>query len=241
MPSPADLLPPGPSAIWQAIRGLQRDLRELRAARTAERTGALRVYTSAGALIIETGPIAEYPHLDGSEQQGVRIYREDGSLVAAVQAQPSVTGVDRQSWTLYDRTGNAVMGDDPISGIGLATPYLAFGFGRSWYLDWAGTNSGGFVDVYQTSIYKQQAMAVVSIAHTNDAGGATGEIRLTANGVTVAGSTTSTSFAVTTTTIGPFALPGVHLSSVDLRVQARLTSGTGNVRCEVLTASTIKS
>lgn len=241
MPSPADLLPGGPSAIWQAIKELRRDLRELRAARSAERTGALRAYTSAGELVIDAGPIPEYPHLDGSEQQGVRLYREDGSLAAAIQGQPAVSGVDRQAFTVYDRAGNAVVGDDPISGIGLAGPYLPFSFGRSWYLDWEGTNSAGFVDVYQTTIYKQHARGVISIAHTNDTGGATGQIRLMVNSVAT-GSVVSTSFTGgTTTTIGPFALPGAHLATVDLRIQARLASGGGNTRCDVLGAWTIKS
>ncbi|THA56093.1 hypothetical protein [Streptomyces sp. A1136] len=241
MPSPADLLPDGPDGFARRLLRLEREIRELRAARSSERTGALRTYTPAGTLIVETGPIAEYPHLDGSEQQGVRTYREDGSLVTAVQAQPAVTGVDRQSWMLYDRSGNALLGDDPISGLGLAGPYLPFSFGRAWYLDWEGTNSGSFVDVHQTAIYKQHAMATVVIAHTNDTAGATGQVRLMVNGVAT-GTTISTTFSGgTTSTIGPFALPGAHLDTVDLRVQARVLSGSGNTRCEVLSAWTIKS
>jgi hypothetical protein len=235
MPSPADLLPDGPDGFARRLLRLEREIRELRAARSSERTGALRTYTPAGT------PIAEYPHLDGSEQQGVRTYREDGSLVTAVQAQPAVTGVDRQSWMLYDRSGNALLGDDPISGLGLAGPYLPFSFGRAWYLDWAGTNSTGFVDVYQTTIYKQHAWAVIQVAHSNDTAAATGQVRLTING-TATGSTINTTFSGgTISTIGPVALPGDHRASVDLRIQARLASGSGNTRCEVQGAWSIKS
>jgi len=240
MPNPADLLPPSPSDLWRAIRRLGRDVQELAAARRSERMGSLRVYTSAGTLILETGTMP-YTHADGSEQQGIRVYREDGTLVAAVQAQPSVTGTDRQAITLYDRAGNAIMGDDPIAGAGLSGPYVPFAFGRAWYLDWAGTNSAGFVDVYQTTIYKQHAMAVIQVAHSNDVAAATGQVRLTVNGVAT-GSTINTTFSGgTVSTIGPFALPGAHLASLDLRIQARLATGTGNTRCEVQGAWSIKS
>lgn len=240
MPSPADLLPPSPSDLWRAIKELRRDLRELAAARRSERMGSLRVYTSAGVLILETGTMPS-AHADGSEQQGIRVYREDGSLIAAVQAQPAVTGTDRQSITLYDAAGNAVLGDDPIAGAGLAGPYVPFAFGRAWYLDWAGTNSAGFVDVYQTTIYKQHAWAVIQVAHSNDVAAATGQVRLTING-TATGSVIGTTFSGgTVSTIGPVALPGAHLASVDLRIQARLASGSGNTRVEVQGAWSIKS
>jgi hypothetical protein len=240
MPNPSDLLPPSPSDIWRAIRDLRRDLKELAAARRSERVGSMRVYTSTGTLILETGTLPD-THTDGSLQEGIRIYREDGSLVAAVQAQPAVTGTDRQAWTVYDDAGNAILGDDPIAGAGLAGPYVPIAFGRSWYLDWAGTNSSGFVDVYQTTIYKQHAMAVIQVAHSNDTSGATGQVRLTING-TATGSTINTTFSGgTISTIGPVALPGAHRASVDLRIQARLASGSGNARCEVQGAWSIKS
>lgn len=239
MPLPVDLLPPTPQAIWQAIKQLQRDYRELVAARRSERTGTLRVYTSAGTLIIETGPTPS-THLNGSVQEGIRLYREDGSLVAAVQAEPSVTGVNTQSLTLYDRLGNAVVGDDPIPGAGLARPYIPIHFGRSYYQDWPGTFSIPWVDMYQTTFKKQQAMAYVSIAHTMDTAGANGQVQVTVNGTAI-GSPTAVTFGVVTTTVGPFALPGVHLAAVDLRVQARFTGGAGSLRCEVLAASQIQS
>jgi hypothetical protein len=240
MPNPADLLPPSPSDLWRAIRELRRDLRELAAARRSERMGNLRVYTSAGTLILETGTLPD-THADGSAQEGIRVYREDGSLVASVGAQPSVTGTDRQALTLFDRQGAAIVADDPVAAGGLGRPYIPIHFARSWYLDWAGTNSGSFVDIYQTTIKKQQAMGYVILAHTNDVGGATGQVQITVNGAVVSGSTISTSFSVTTTTIGPFALPGAQLAAVDLRVQGRLASGSGNVRCEVVAASQIQA
>ncbi|MFJ8208088.1 hypothetical protein [Streptomyces sp. NPDC096033] len=239
MPQPADLLPGGPTAIWQAIKELQRQYRELRAARRGEGIGRLRATTSAGVLVLETGPIP-YTHIDGSSQEGVRLYREDGSLVASILGQPAITGVDRQCLTVYDRSGNPVLADDPISGVGLARPYIPIRFGRSWYLDWPGTNSGTYQDVYLTSIEKQQPMAYVRIAATNDTSGATGQVKVVVNGADV-GSPVSTSFAVATTTVGPFELPGAHMATVDLRIQARVASGTGNVRCEVVHATQIQS
>lgn len=239
MPIPSAQLPTGPSGLWQAILDLRRELRELRAARRSERTGALRVYTPAGVLIVETGAMPD-AHLDSSEQQGIRLYREDGSLVASVQAQPTVTGVDRQCWTLYDRLGNAVVGDDPIPGLGLARPYLPFAFGRAYFMDWPGTFSIPWVDLYLTVIKKQQAMAYVVVAHTMDTAGANGQVQVTVNGVAI-GSPTAVTFGVATTTIGPFALPGAQLAAVDIRLQARFTGGAGALRAEVVAASQIQS
>ncbi|MBT2477656.1 hypothetical protein J7E94_05070 [Streptomyces sp. ISL-94] len=235
---PSAQLPSGPAAIWQAIQEIRRDLRELRASRRAERTGALRVYTSAGVLILETGSMP-YAHTTGTDQQGIRVYREDGSLVASVQAQPTVTGVDRQSLTLYDWGSNAIVGDDPISGVGLARPYIPISFADSNYLEWPATFSVPWVDLKQTTIKKQQAMAYVAIGYTMDTSGATGEVRISVNGSPV--STYSVTFFVTTATVGPFPLPGDYLDDVDIRLQARFTGGSGSLRGQVLAASQIQS
>lgn len=239
MPQPADLLPGGPTAIWQAIKELQRQYRELRAARRGEGIGRLRVTTSAGVLIVETGPMP-WTHMDGSTQEGIRLYREDGGLVASVQAQPSVTGVDRQCLTVYDRAGNAVFADDAISGWGLARPYLPFSFGRANYLSWEPTSSTSFTDIHLTAIEKQAPMAYVVIGHTNDVAAATGQVQVTVNGVAVT-PPISTSFSVTLSTVGPFELPGAHMATVELRVQAKRSTGTGNVRCEVIHCTQIES
>ncbi|MGW4505683.1 hypothetical protein ACWENO_13690 [Streptomyces sp. NPDC004436] len=239
MPLPVDLLPPTPQDLWRAIKALQRDYKELLAARRSERTGNLRVYTSAGVLIVETGPTPT-THLNGSAQEGIRLYREDGSLVASVQATPSVTGVDTQSWTLYDRLGNAVMGDDPIPGQGLARPYLPIAFADSNYLEWPATYSIPWVDLKQTTIKKQQAMAYVVMGHTMDTSGASGQVQIYVNGAAI-GSPTSVSFSVQTTTVGPFALPGSHLDDVDIRMKGRFTGGAGSLRGQVMAASQIQS
>ncbi|MFJ3839481.1 hypothetical protein ACIPY6_28795 [Streptomyces sp. NPDC090054] len=235
---PQDLLPGGPTAIWQAIKAIQRELREQRASRRGEGIGRLRATTAAGVPLVETGP-APWNHIDGSTQEGIRLYREDGSLVAAVEGQPSVTGSDRQYLAIYDRGGNIVLSDDFV-GTGLARPYLPFSFGRANYLSWEATSSGSYADIHLTVIEKQAPMAYLVIAHTNDVSGATGSVRVTANGVAV-GSPISTIFNVALTTVGPFELPGAHMATVELRVQAMRSTGTGNVRCEVIHASQIES
>lgn len=236
---PADQLPSGLAGLWKAVQDLRRDIKELRAARSATRIGTLRVYTPDGVLLIEAGPVPD-THLDGSTQYGVRMHREDGTLALTVAAAPSISGSDTQSVQVYDRNGKAIIGDDPVSG-GLAGPHIPMAFGRSFYLSWEGTSSTTFADMHQTTIKRQQASAYIVIAHTNDVAAATGEIQVTANGAIVPGSVTATAFLATVTTIGPFTLPGDYGGTVDLRVQARRTSGTGNVRCEVLAASEIQA
>ncbi|NEC93467.1 hypothetical protein G3I71_48850, partial [Streptomyces sp. SID12501] len=137
----------------------------------------------------------------------------DGGLAAAVQAHPTVTGVDRQSLSIYDRAGNVIFADDAVAGAGLARPYIPIRFGRAFYLDWPGTSSVSFTDLYLTAVEKQAPMAYVVVAHTNDTSGATGQVQVTVNGTAV-GTPTSTTFGVATTTIGPFELPGAHMDTV---------------------------
>lgn len=236
---PADQLPSGLAGLWKAVQDLRRDIKELRAARSTARIGTLRVYTPDGVLLIEAGPVPD-THLDGSTQYGVRMHREDGTLALTVAAAPSISGSDTQSVQVYDRNGKAIIGDDPVGG-GLAGPHIPMAFGRSFYLSWEGTSSTTFADMHQTTIKRQQASAYIVIAHTNDTAAATGQIQVTANGTVVPGSLTATSFSATTATIGPFTLPGDYGGTVDLRVQARMVSGAGTVRCEVLAASEIQA
>jgi hypothetical protein len=144
------------------------------------------------------------------------------------------------SWSWYDQHGETVVAEDAVAGGGLALPYLPIMFAPARFGDWQTCTSGTFEDIHRATIKRLQAYAYLSIGHTSDVSGTTGEIQVTVNGVAV-GSPTAVSFAVSAVTVGPFLLPGAYRSQVEIRVQARRTGGAGNIRCSVLAASGIQA
>jgi hypothetical protein len=156
--------------------------------------------------------------------------RTDGSLAMGISP----------GWTWYDQGGTAVLGEDPVAGVGLALPYLAMASAPARYTDWPSSTSATFEDIHRMTVYKQQAYAYVSVGYTSDLAGTTGEAQVTVNGTAV-GSVISVSFSQAAATIGPFALPGAIRGQVEIRVQARSTGGTGGIRTAVLAASQIQA
>lgn len=146
--------------------------------------------------------------------------------------------LSQPTWAWLDRSGQQVLAEDPVSGLGL--PYLPIMFAPARYTDWPATTGGTFEDIWRATISRQQAYAYLAIGATTDASGTTGELQVTLNGQSV-GSVIPVAFTVTATTIGPIALPGPLRGQVEIRVQARRTAGAGNVRCAVLAASGIQS
>jgi hypothetical protein len=251
VPLSADHLPFTPRTILEAIQRLQRDVKELRAARRLESAsvggggmtirdgGAFVMMTASGVQVVQVGPM-QWKHLDGSTQQGMILRREDGSQALSISAVPAVQGVDTQAWSWWDRSGNAVFAEDTTSGVGLALPYLPINFAPARFTDWLATTSAAYEDVHRATLKKQQPFAYVVVGHTADASGTTGQLQLTINGTSY-GTPTAVTFTVGTVTIGPFPLPGQFNDQVELRVQAQRTAGTGNVRCHILAASGIQS
>ncbi|MFJ3793908.1 hypothetical protein [Kitasatospora sp. NPDC090091] len=144
------------------------------------------------------------------------------------------------AWQLYDKAGHPVVAEDAIAGQGLALPYLSMLWAPARYTDWLATTSGTFEDIHRATIYKLQPYASVSIGHTTDVSGTTGELQVTVAG-RVIGSPTAVAFSQAAVTIGPFALTGDFKQQIELRVQARRTAGTGNVRVAVLASTGLQS
>lgn len=156
--------------------------------------------------------------------------RTDGSLALGISP----------GWTWYDQGGTAILGEDAVSGRGLALPYLAMASAPARYGDWPSSTSGTFEDIHRITPYKQQTYAYIVVGHTADAAATTGEVQVTVNGVLV-GSVISVTFSQAAVTVGPFPLPGAIRDQVEIRVQARRTGGAGGIRCAVLAASQIQS
>src|SRR5689334_6620819 len=118
---PADhLTPPGqPDDIYRRLADMERELRELRAERKAERTtisgGTLKVVDTDGGLLAALGDL-------GSGYRGTVINRAGGSTAFAIYG----TGSGSLSGFvgLYDRSGNYIVTDDAASSRGLARPYI---------------------------------------------------------------------------------------------------------------------
>lgn len=156
--------------------------------------------------------------------------RSDQSVAATVAA----------SWAWLDQSGATILSEDPVAGAGLGRPYIPIVAAPARYTDWLATTNGTFEDVHRFTIKKLQAYAYISIGHTTDDVSTTGEVQVTVNG-TVTGAVTTVTFSQAAVTIGPFALPGALLTQVEIRVQARRTAGTGNVRTAILAASQIQA
>lgn len=186
----------------------------------------------ARALLVQNaaGTTAQFLLGQDGSQRVARFYRADGSIAFSVATSTAAP----QAATIWDLNGQPVVQDDVTSG-GLARPYIPSPFVPARTADWLSTTSATFEDIWRATILKINPMETVTIGHIADASTA-GEVRVTVAG-TATGATTTVGTTQTSTTIGPFALPGAQESQVELRVQARRTSGAGNVRCAVLAAT----
>lgn len=163
-------------------------------------------------------------------QRVARFYRTDGTLALSVATATAAP----QAVTLWDVHGAPVIADDPLGG-GLARPYIPWMPAPARPADWYATSAAIFEDIVRFTVYKTNPRGLVAIGHLADTGTA-GEVR-----ITVAGDPVGTATAVTDVqgaiVIGPFDLPGAHEAQVEIRVQARVTTGAGAVRIAALTAS----
>ncbi|MFD7410611.1 hypothetical protein [Kitasatospora purpeofusca] len=157
-------------------------------------------------------------------QRAAKFYRPDGTIAFSTVLQT----------TIWDGTGNAVLHDDS-GGVGLGRPYLPMVAAPARTADWLATMSATFEDVWRLSPIKLNPRGTITIGHIADASTA-GEVQVTVAGSPV-GSPTTLGTTLGTTVIGPFTVPGALESTVDIRVQARRTSGLGTVRCVVLAAN----
>lgn len=252
MPTAGDQVPGGTTALARRIASLEKEVRELRAARRLERAsvgaGGLRVVqggrlamdTPGNVRMVDIGKIDDgnFNNLDGSAQQAQFQRRADGSLFFACFSAPQVAGTDTQAWTYYDREGNVIFAEDTNSGQGLARPYIPLTMGASFESGWdywPRNATTTMQPLWEGRFYKQLPRVTVVVHTSMDTSGAIGAIELAINGV--GQGTTSVSFSVGYITLGPYSLAGYdHMQEVPLTVQARRVSGSGAIRAVVHTA-----
>ncbi|MFG2826122.1 hypothetical protein ACGFWI_01345 [Streptomyces sp. NPDC048434] len=255
MPTAGDQLPPDMQAMARRVATLEREVRELRAARRLEQAtigaGGVRIVnggrhamdTSSGVRMVDIGAIADerFDHPDGTPQQAMWLRREDGTLLFSCFAG---TGGGTQAWSWRDRSENQVVADDTTSGSGLARPYLPVqltpAFDGGWDY-WPRTSATSMAELWYGIVYKQQPRIVVAVEAAMDTSGATGFIEVRINGV-AQGSPTSIGFTALPYTLGPFDLGKfAHMQQITVSLMGRRNTGTGAIRASVTSAYTIQS
>jgi len=194
--------------------------------------GALQVQDVAGNTYFYLGQIS--PNLpDGAPQYGLLVYRQSGDEAVGNLAMSMFcgTGALPQTFGLYDAAGNDVFTDDGLSAQGIGRPYMELGFQSSSSTVWNSTSSGSFQDMFFSNPPHQHPK-VTAMGRVICPTGVNAALQLTAGGVALGSPT-----AVTGNTgvaqpfqIGPVAWAGSHIANVDLRLQARITSGAGTVQ-----------
>lgn len=203
-----------------------------------------RLTIKGGALVVEApnGDMSVYfggvlPALpDGTGQPGFVLYREDGSIAAALYdpfPEPDGPGDYKQFFAIYDRSGNRILSDDTASGQGMSRPFLPGVFYPSRDTDWPTVTSSTFTTVYRAQMPHQHPTLFATAWGTSDTSGGVGEIRMMVNGTQLDVTKTTSFGTVAGFNFGPAAAAGTYLSTLTVEVQARLASGTGGVRVGV--------
>jgi hypothetical protein len=168
---------------------------------------------------------------DGTLQPGLIVSRQDGTTAMALYdptPDPSTPDGFQQFLAIYNRAGDIIVSDDTDSGTGLARPYVPIGLQRANVVEMPKTASASFVDLELGDFYRQHPKAIALVNAGCDTSGTTGEVQVLVDNAVV-GTTGPLAFAVGVHVIGPFAVPGAHMSSHRIKVQAKRTAGTGNV------------
>jgi len=253
------LTPQVPQDIIDIIRGLEQRIRELEKGapiRNAQISGGqgLKI-TGGGGIDVDgsgfifvrdpdggtTAPFyagflarPTYDRPDGKAQPGVAMYRDDGTLAFALYDANPADGY-QQYVGIYDRAGNIIVGDDTTSGQGLARPYLGFSLYPVRFGELLPTTSATFEQLFSGQGDKQHPNLSVRAWGATDSG-TTGELRVMVNGVQLGATATLPALSFTTYDFaGPVA--GTHLTTLSVSIEARRTSGTGNVRVGLVTGA----
>ena len=187
--------------------------------------GAFEIVTSAGVytLYAKKGD-------DGKREFG--LLRDNGTFVLR-----TLSTAGSQAWALHDNNNDIVVSDDGVSGQGLARPSLMWATRRVRFDMLPSTDSGTFDGLVDTGwVYKAHPRAYVQVVHCATTSGTTGEVRLMLDGVQV-GATQPVTFSLGFADIGPFAIPGSHMSQHRLVLECRRTGGTGRIGADMTVRS----
>lgn len=180
--------------------------------------GSLRVLDTDGSLMFLIGKISPN-HTDGSEQRGVLMYREDGTLALSI----ATGGPEAQGIVIRDRAGHTIFAEDVVAG-GLALPWLSYPSpGEEDTTRWPKTNVAAWTTIGRSRGITFSPRLKYHATMTTDPG-TTGQLRLLVDGTTVA------TGSVGSALIGTVALPAfTYNAEVEFQLQAQTTSGAGYI------------
>lgn len=202
--------------------------------------GTMRVRDDNGAEQLIVGDDPARPKSDGTPQRVFTVRRQgSGSIAFTVQFLKNNDGQSdpAQTWALFDNAAHgALISDDP-GGSGLATPnFGGFSFVEADSSQWVSTTDTSFhlVTYAKNTQWHPWIEAVVETVTT---GGATGQVRLTADNGTGSGVVATANIAAgginATYLAGPVPGEFSEASICFLGVEARIASGTGEIRVAV--------
>jgi hypothetical protein len=228
--------------LFNRIKQLERDLRELRAGRRLEAAsigqggitvkdgGTISVYDPAGNRVALLGDLSAFR--DG--MRGVWLARANGApaFVASGTGENGDTGYA----AMYDQQGNYIVSDDMVAGLGLGRPYIPVQVGEV-SPPTATTTSGTFTDL-ASGVFPAQHKALYAylLVRASDATTA-GEARVTVDGTQYGNTLTIAAGSYTYAAINPFVVGLTAAEYANFRtvaVQARRTAGTGTVGVRVM-------
>ena len=178
----------------------------------------LRMVDDNNHEIVYIGP-------DNEGKQIIRIRREGGAEVLYTYTAQG----GRQFWALTDNAQQIVFSDDAVSGQGIARPWIPIPVQTTRFDDLPSTPNTNWDQLQSTAWRpKQHPFWKASVSHCVDNPDTTGEARLMLDGVQV-GNAITVAWLNAWTDVGPFPVPGTHMSLHQLELHCRRTAGTGRV------------
>lgn len=203
--------------------------------------GVLRVLDDVGETSLYIGfQSGDMNRPDDTPQPVSLLYRDDGSYVLTVMDPAPLVGGYFQHWTMYDREQNAILGDDGVSGQGLARPYIPWHVRGKSQVETTTVTTPSWDTMYTLRSFKQHPKLHVAVEAVADAS-TTGNVRLyhTASSTVLAGPDAISSGAtIAPTWLVDLPTPGValHMELTEVQVQAQRVTGAGNISVRVFSA-----
>lgn len=208
-------------------------------------TGIGSTTIDSGSLTVTDGSISigDIPSIyfgsvliDGSYfSTGWILRRADTSTALTLDG----TTASTQFLSHLDRAQNIVVSDDGPGGIGLARPHIGINFvEHSNTVPTITTTSGSLTPLFTGRFQKQHPRIRVDVLARSSAGGTTGEVQLydVATGLLLGSPTAVTSAFYGVLTLGPVAVSGAHMATIEIEVQVRRTAGAGTIGVRIMNA-----
>lgn len=224
-----------PNDLIQQLKELTKRVENLesgnRIGATSIDTGTFRV--SSGEMVV--GGV-NFPQIvffglityGGDPAPGWIFRRGDGTAAYALLG----SSPTEQFWALYDNQENIIFSDDGVTNQGIGRPFMPIPFTEhSNTVPVLTTTSGTFTAVQTGRYQKQHPKVQVDVLVRSSDGSTTGEVRLwngTRNEL-VAGPNTITAGLYGLSTLGPAAVNGNHMDTMELEIHIRRTAGAGTI------------